>query len=96
MSTGITVTFGTIQQAQSDVSQSVSRIDGQLNDLRQFLSPMISSWEGGASTDYQALQRRWDSAASDLNAVLQQISQMLGTTHQSYTSTESSNAGAWG
>ncbi len=92
---GITVTFGTISQAQSDVSNTVSRMDQQFDDLRQFLAPMVSTWEGGAAADYQVLQRRWDTAATDLNGVLGQISQLLGQAHASYTATESANAQMW-
>lgn len=92
---GITVTFGTISQAQADVANTVGRIDQQLNDLRSFLAPMVAVWEGGASSDYQALQRRWDTSAADLNEVLAQISQLLGMTHDSYHSTEAANANAW-
>ncbi len=92
---GITVTFGTISQAQGDVANTVGRIDQQLNDLRQFLSPLVASWEGGASADYQVLQKRWDGAAGDLNAVLAQISQLLGQAHDGYRQTETANAAAW-
>jgi 6 kDa early secretory antigenic target len=93
---GITVTFGTISQAQGDVANTVSRVDGQLNDLRQYLAPLVASWEGSASSDYQVLQKRWDTAAADMNQVLAQISQMLGQTHDSYRQTEQANAGMWG
>ena len=94
-SSGITVSFGTVSQAQGDVANTVGRIDQQLADLRKFIAPLVASWEGGASTDYQALQKRWDSAAGDMNAVLAQISQLLGQAHEGYRSTESANAGAW-
>ncbi len=90
---GITVTFGTIQQAQGDVAATVSRVDGQLNDLKSFLAPLISGWEGSASSDYQTLQKRWDTAATDLNQVLQRISQMLGETHDNYQAAEARNRG---
>ena len=92
---GITVTFGTISQAQSDVSNTVARMNGQLDDLRAFLAPMVGTWEGGASSDYQVLQKRWDSAAADLNTVLMQISQLLGQANQGYQATESANASVW-
>jgi 6 kDa early secretory antigenic target len=92
----ITVTFGTIQQAQGDVSTTVSRVESQLNDLKSYLAPMVSTWEGSAATEYQGLQKKWDTSASDLNTVLQQISQMLGSTHESYQQTETSNRGIWG
>jgi 6 kDa early secretory antigenic target len=93
---GITVTFGSIQQAQGDVAATVSRVDGQLNDLKSFLAPLISSWEGSASSNYQALQKKWDTSATAMNTVLQQISQMLGQVHDSYQQTESANRGMWG
>ncbi|MEL6893320.1 MAG: WXG100 family type VII secretion target [Actinomycetota bacterium] len=93
---GITVTFGTIGQAQADVSNTVGRMNGQLDELRAFLAPLISTWEGGASSDYQVLQRRWDTAAADLNTVLMQISQLLGNANQGYQATEMANAAAWG
>jgi 6 kDa early secretory antigenic target len=93
---GIAVTFGTIQQAQGDVANTVGRIDLQLGDLRSFLAPMVGTWEGGAAADYQVLQKRWDTAADDLNKVLSQISRLLGMSHDSYSSTETANANAWG
>ena len=96
MSTGITVTFGTISQAQTDVGNTVAQIDGQLNDLRQFLAPMVSAWQGGAATDYQVLQKRWDTSAADLNGVLLQISRLLGQANSGYQATESANAAVWG
>ena len=65
-------------------------------DLRQFIAPLVASWEGGASSDYQSLQKRWDTAAADLNAVLAQIGQLLGQAHDGYRATESANAACWG
>lgn len=94
--TGITVSFGTVMQAQADVANTVSRIESQLGDLRQFLAPLVASWDGGASSDYQTLQKRWDTTANDLNAVLAQISQLLGQAHDGYRQTESANAACWG
>jgi 6 kDa early secretory antigenic target len=93
---GITVSFGTVMQAQADVANTVSRVESQLGDLRQFLAPLVASWDGGASSDYQTLQKRWDTTANDLNAVLAQIGQLLGQAHDGYRQTESANAGVWG
>lgn len=94
-SNGVKVTFQTISQAQGDVSNTVARINQQHSDLRNHLAPLVSSWEGSASSDYQTLQRRWDSASADLNAVLQEISRMLGTAHDTYRQTEQSNTAVW-
>jgi 6 kDa early secretory antigenic target len=92
---GVTVSFETVSRAQSDVSNSVARMNQQHGDLRNFIAPLVASWEGGAASDYQVLQKRWDTAAQDLNAVLAQISQMLGQAHDGYRTTESANANAW-
>ena len=94
-SNGVKVTFQTIAQAQSDVANTVARINQQHSDLRNFLSPLVAGWEGSASSDYQVLQGRWDSASADLNAVLQEISRMLGTTHDTYRQTEQANTAVW-
>lgn len=94
-SNGVKVTFQTIAQAQGDVSNTVARINQQHSDLRNYLAPLVSSWEGSASGDYQTLQRRWDSASTDLNAVLQEISRMLGTAHDTYRQTEQANTAVW-
>lgn len=92
---GINVAFGTVSQAQADVMNTVSRVDGQLDELRSYLAPLVSTWAGGASSDYQALQKRWDTAAGDLNAVLAQVGQLLGRAHDSYRDTEMANVRAW-
>lgn len=95
MSTGMKVTFGTITQAQSDVSMTIGNMNGQLSDLRSYLAPMVSAWEGGASADYQELQKRWDKSADELNRILDQIRNLLGQSHDAYDATERSNAGTW-
>jgi 6 kDa early secretory antigenic target len=92
---GITVTFGTVNQAQADVMGTVKRVDGQLDSLRSYLAPLVAAWSGGASADYQSLQKRWDTAAGDLNAVLAQIGAMLGKAEGSYRTAEAGNVAAW-
>jgi 6 kDa early secretory antigenic target len=92
---GVSVSFDTVSRAQSDVSNSVARMNQQHADLRTFVTQLTGTWEGKASSDYQVLQKRWDTAAQDLNAVLAEISQVLGQAHDGYRSTESANANAW-
>lgn len=93
---GILVTFESIQRASSDVANTVRRTEANLEQLRADLAPMVATWEGGASTDYQVLQRRWDQAAADLRDTLQQISAHLLRSYESYSQTEQANASMWG
>lgn len=91
----IKVTFGALGAAQGDVSTTSSRISAQLEDLKRFLAPMVVTWQGQAAEDYQAQQRRWDTAAADLNAVLARIGTALGTANESYQQVEQANAARW-
>jgi WXG100 family type VII secretion target len=91
----IKVTFGALDVARGDVAGTSARITGRLEDLRRFLAPLAATWEGQAAADYQARQRKWDTAAADLAAVLAQIGVALGTANDSYRQVEQANAARW-
>ncbi len=90
----IKVTFSALSTAQTDVAATAGRIRTQLEDLKKFLAPMVSTWSGQAAEDYQATQRKWDTSANDLAQVLAQIGTALGAAHDNYRQTEQANA-AW-
>lgn len=92
----ILVTFEAVQGAQMDTAATHAAMNSELQDLRSYLAPLVASWTGQASENYQALQRQWDTAAADLNSVMQTISQALGTAHSNYTGAEQANASMWG
>ncbi len=89
------VTFGSIDAAASDTDGIASQIDQQLDDLKSYLAPLVASWEGQASGDYQALQAKWDTSAAELNQVLRQIATNLRTANENYGQAERSNAAMW-
>jgi 6 kDa early secretory antigenic target len=91
----IKVTFGALEAARADVAGTAARISGQLDDLRRFLAPLVTGWEGQAATEYQAKQRQWDTAAADLAGVLAQIGVALGAANDSYRRVEQANAARW-
>ena len=61
--------FGAIQATAADINSTSARINGQLDDLKAQLQPMVSTWEGESSIAYQEAQARWDQAAAELNQV---------------------------
>ena len=69
--------FGAIQAAAADINSTSARINGQLDDLKAQLQPMVSTWEGESSIAYQEAQARWDQAAAELNQVLATISRTV-------------------
>ncbi|GAA0702896.1 hypothetical protein GCM10010193_67200 [Kitasatospora atroaurantiaca] len=96
MADGILVNFSTITNASSEVKQTASRIQQQLDDLKAGVTRIASSWQGSAQEGYQARQREWDTKAADLQQALSQIATSLDNAAQSYQDTERKNAGVWG
>ncbi|MEU3497181.1 WXG100 family type VII secretion target [Kitasatospora cineracea] len=92
---GILVNFQTIQNASSEVRQTASRIQNQLDDLKAGVQRIASSWEGAAQQGYQARQAQWDAKAADLQEVLARIASALDNAAQSYQQTENSNSQIW-
>jgi len=92
----ILVTFAAVEQAATDVDSVAGQIAQELDDLRSYLAPLVATWEGTASADWQSLQNRWNSAATDLNAVLRQMASNLRIAANNYINAESANASIWG
>src|SRR5216684_8043543 len=89
------VTFGAINEAAMDTDSIATQIAQQLSDLHAYVAPLVATWEGQASTEFQALQAKWDTSANDLNQVLRQISQALRTAGDNYLNTERANKQIW-
>jgi early secretory antigenic target protein ESAT-6 len=91
----ILVTFGAIDAAASDTDTIATQIDQQLDDLKTYIAPLVATWTGEASTDYQALQSKWDTSATELNQVLRQIATTLRTSNENYSGAEQANKALW-
>ena len=91
----IRVSFAALESARADVAQTAARISGRLDELRRFLTPLAATWEGRAAQDYQARQRQWDTAATDLAAVLGQIGVAVAAANDGYRQVEQANAARW-
>ena len=89
------VTFAAINEAAMDADSIAGQITQQLGDLKSYLAPLLATWSGQASSDFQALQTKWDASAGDLNQVLRQIAQALRTAGDNYQTTERTNSSIW-
>ncbi len=89
------VTFAAINEAAMDSDAIASQIAQQLSDLKSYLAPLVATWSGQASSDFQALQAKWDTSANDLNQVLRQMATALRTAGEQYRATESANSSIW-
>jgi len=91
----VVVSAQALNEGASDTDAIAGQIDQQLGDLKGYLAPLVSSWEGEASSDWQALQQKWNTSAEDLHAVLQQIAGALRTASENYSAGERANASMW-
>ena len=65
--------FGDIETAAADIRATAGSMNALLDDLKQQLRPMVSTWEGDSASAYQTAQAKWDSAAAELNTILETI-----------------------
>jgi len=91
----IKVTFGVLDAARDDVAGTATRIANRLEELKRMLAPLVATWDGVAAEEYRRTQRKWDTAATDLAAVLGQISVAIGAANESYRQVEQVNAARW-
>ena len=91
----IRVSFAALESARADVAQTATRISGRLDELRRFLTRSPPPGRDRAAQDYQARQRQWDAAATDLAAVLGQIGVALAAANDGYRQVEQANAARW-
>src|SRR5262249_41441128 len=91
----VVVSAQALDNAASDTDTIAGQIEQQLNDLKGYLAPLVATWSGEASTDWQTLQQEWNTTAEDLNNVLRQIATTLRSSAETYTSGENTNAQMW-
>ncbi|MEO9140092.1 MAG: WXG100 family type VII secretion target [Jatrophihabitans sp.] len=88
----IKVTFDQLAATEQQIQSTFGQVNQQMDDLKRYLAPMVQTWQGAASENYNAAQHKWDAAAADLNNVLNAIGRALGQANEGYQSTEKSNA----
>jgi WXG100 family type VII secretion target len=91
----IVVQFEALANAEQMINQCANQINSQLDELRQMLQPLVSTWTGQAYENYQVQQNAWSQAQADALQVLQGIARVVGAAHDQYVSTEKANAASW-
>jgi 6 kDa early secretory antigenic target len=84
--------FGTLQTGEQDFASAYSQLTSTCSTLDSQLRASLADWDGQAQQAYYTAQTTWDNAIADMGMVIQQLSQVVGTAGQNYTSAESTNA----
>lgn len=92
----IKVDYGTLQRAADDISQTGSRVESLLDQLKTDIAPLVNTWEGEAQAAYNQKQDQWDQAAEDLRRVLASIGSAVGDALARYTEGESKARDSFG
>lgn len=88
--------FGAISAAASDITSTAGRINGLLADLKSHIRPMVSTWEGESATAYAQAQQQWDTAAEELNTILQTIATTVNQGNDRMSDVNRRAAASWG
>lgn len=88
MATTFTTTVPEMRVAAKHVADVSASIDARLRDLENRLSPLLSSWKGGAAAGFQNLKEQWHRDAQQLQAALTDISMGLTSTTTNYEQAE--------
>lgn len=87
----IKVTFPELEAAGNNITSAAAKVQGSLDDLKTYLQPLVASWTGNAQETYQQLQAQWNSAATDLQQVLNSIGVAVHNANQAYQDGENAN-----
>ncbi|MDO5030076.1 MAG: WXG100 family type VII secretion target [Corynebacterium sp.] len=88
--------FGGINGAASDIRSTSGSINNLLGDLKKRIAPMVATWEGDSSESYQNAQRQWDSAAEELNVILNTIADTVSAGSDRMADINRRAAASWG
>ncbi len=96
MSNGSTeVNFSGLDATSSSIGAKSKTIRGRLDQLDSDLAPMRASWDGFARDAYHTAQLRWNTAADDLNLILQAVGISVNDARTGYQDTEKLNTNMW-
>jgi 6 kDa early secretory antigenic target len=89
---GIRVNHGALEQAASDMLQTVKDIDDRMNRLESELAPLKSDWAGNAQTAYTVAKGRWDTAIQDMKDLLNESQLTVTQSNQDYMAADKRGA----
>lgn len=69
---------GVARDAEAQLRSTAAGLERTLSELTSYVSSVCAGWEGDEKVLYQDIQRRWDSAASEIHQILGRITLALG------------------
>jgi WXG100 family type VII secretion target len=71
------------RDAEGNLGQTLTAIEGHLQDLTGFVNSVCANWTGDEKEIYQGIQAQWDKAAATVKEILGSVKTTLGSTTES-------------
>lgn len=85
------VDIGQIGAASANVRATAARIQSEVRAMQAQLQGLQQTWQGGASSAFQALSENWHATQTRVEESLQQINQALDHAGRQYEEVELAN-----
>jgi early secretory antigenic target protein ESAT-6 len=89
------VNFSGMDAGSQQITAAARNVQQELDDLANFLKPLVATWTGQAAELYQSKKAQWDQSAADLFMILNQIGNAVGVANQNYQAAENANKATW-
>jgi WXG100 family type VII secretion target len=91
----IVADFAELERFERHAQRTIQDIERQLADLEEFLAPLRQQWTGAAAQAWADYQRRWDTAATDLQTSLAELHRVVFTARGNYRAALVANLRMW-
>jgi len=95
MSDVIAVDHAALQQAAADLARAVAASEERIERLAAELAPLQVEWYGSAQAAYLEVKAVWESAQSEMRALLARLGAAVGAAQEAYRSADQSGARAF-
>ncbi|MGQ7311224.1 WXG100 family type VII secretion target [Microbacterium arabinogalactanolyticum] len=92
---GYKMQFGAVDAAGADLVGSASNIENKLNDMENALKPLQADWTGSASEAYVQAKAQWNSALTEMKALLHDIGRQVSQDSADGQANENRNVNRW-
>lgn len=82
------VNFAALGEASANIQRALNELQSQLGRLEDDGAKLAATWDGPARAAYEERQRRWQTAANDLSAILRGIQGAVEESKIDYQNTE--------
>lgn len=92
---GYKMQFGAVDAAGADLVGSAGNIENKLNDMENALKPLQANWTGSASEAYIQAKAQWNTALTEMKALLNDIGRQVSQDSADGQANENRNMNRW-